>query len=219
MKAKEHPLYAAYHSMKNRCYVKTNRQYADYGGRGITVCDRWMISFWNFLADMGEKPTPFHTLERKDNDGHYTPENCKWATRKEQQRNRRYKVMVTIEGKEYRAIDLSDQTGMKSDTIVARAAKGLTLAEVLSPEPRRDLSGLSMSPNSRSNTHCRHGHEYTPENTYWTPAGFRQCRICNRANEDRRRVGGDRPRPSQWKKPLVEIAPAEVDEMLKDLEK
>lgn len=217
MKAKEHPLYSAYSSMKNRCCLPSNRHYSDYGGRGITVCDRWMISFWNFLEDMGEKPSPFHTLERKDNDGPYAPENCKWATRKEQQRNQRRRVMVTIEGKEYRAIELADQTGMKTDTIVARAAKGLTLVEVLSPEPRRDLTGLSMGPNNRGNTHCRHGHEYTSENTYWTPAGFRQCRTCNRDFEERRKLRGSRRKIGDLLADELDVP--DPNDMLKDLEK
>lgn len=82
------PTYNSWRSMLARCSDSTHRNFKDYGGRGITVCSRWRESFENFLADMGERP-PDKSLDRIDTNGHYEPGNCRWATRTEQNRNKR----------------------------------------------------------------------------------------------------------------------------------
>jgi len=86
LKTKE---YRTWLGMKRRCYNSNRKDYKDYGGRGIKVCDRWLHSFQNFLSDLGRAPTPRHSIDRKNNDGNYEPSNCQWATDKEQQNNRR----------------------------------------------------------------------------------------------------------------------------------
>ena len=84
----KHPLYETWMNMRRRCENPNSTNYKNYGARGIKVCDRWQ-SFENFLADMGEKPDPALTLDRTNNEGDYEPDNCRWATRKEQRANKR----------------------------------------------------------------------------------------------------------------------------------
>ena len=86
----QHPLYNTWQAMKKRCYYPKHDSYPSYGGRGVVVCDRWKNSFENFLEDVGEKPGPEYTLDRINNEGDYTPENVRWATKKQQARNTRW---------------------------------------------------------------------------------------------------------------------------------
>lgn len=178
-----HPLYNVWHSMRQRCTNPNFRQWNDYGGRGIKFCESWN-SFHQFVSDMGPRPQGY-SLDRIDNDGDYTPENCRWASRREQQRNRRHAVYVTVEGRKYRAIELAELAGVKTDTVIGRAKRGLTYQEVVSPEPGKNTSGLALGglangARQRAKTHCPQGHPFNEENTSYTKQGWRICKTCHR---------------------------------------
>ena len=102
--------YMTWNGMKARCLNKKDKTYHRYGGRGITVCERWM-KFKNFFADMGEKPVGL-TLERINNNGNYEPGNCRWATAFDQNRNQRRTVNITFDGKTMCQTDWADHLGM-----------------------------------------------------------------------------------------------------------
>lgn len=91
------PSWRSWSAMRSRCYNPNATGYERYGGRGVTVCERWHI-FENFLADMGERPSPNHSIDRIDVNGNYEPSNCRWATRIEQQNNKRNNLVVVIRG-------------------------------------------------------------------------------------------------------------------------
>lgn len=116
------PEYRAWADMRTRCSNPDNPFYADYGGRGITVCPAW-DDFRVFLVDMGIRP-PDKTLERKDVNAGYSPENCKWATRKEQMRNRRCIKHYEFAGRKQTLPDWADELGMPAFVLRSRIGYG-----------------------------------------------------------------------------------------------
>ena len=127
--------------MKTRCVNPEFPRYPDYGGRGIKVCDRW-LEFENFLADMGPKPGPGYSIDRIDNDGHYEPGNCRWATTVEQSRNRRDNVMITRGDRAQCLIDWCDELGLDYKITQNRLMAGWTVDRAFeTPHTRRANNG------------------------------------------------------------------------------
>lgn len=121
-----------YDTMLQRCYNPRKMHYDRYGGRGIVVCERWRVSFDAFLADMGRRPGPGYSLDRIDNDGPYSPENCRWATRQEQARNRTSNRRLTHNGVTRTLQEWAEATGIGRAVIGARLDKlGWDIAKAL----------------------------------------------------------------------------------------
>jgi hypothetical protein len=108
--------------MRQRCLNPKHAAYADYGGRGITICEPWR-AYETFLADMGEPPNGM-SLDRKENDKGYDPENCRWATAKEQAHNRRNNRWITAFGKTLIMADWSREVGIREDVLCWRVSSG-----------------------------------------------------------------------------------------------
>lgn len=114
------PEYNIWIHMKKRCFDRSCRDYKDYGARGISVCEQWISSFENFIESVGKRPTKYHTIERIDNNHGYSPDNCKWATRKEQSCNRRSIRMLYAFGKNASVSEWAALSGVRAKTILAR---------------------------------------------------------------------------------------------------
>jgi len=132
------PEYRAWINMKSRCNTPSSSHYEEYGGRGIRVCIEWETSFPAFLAAMGARPTADHSLDRIDTNGNYEPGNCRWATRKEQQRNlRTNRIVVTQDRGEETLAEAAERSGAKYNTVLYRLKRGWSLQQALSLAPQR----------------------------------------------------------------------------------
>jgi hypothetical protein len=132
-KASSHPEYRCWVAMISRCYNENRKDYHHYGGRGITVCDRWKFDFFAFQSDMGPRPGPGYSIERMDNHGNYEPGNCVWATQAKQTNNKRNNRLVTAFGKTHTIAEWSRITGLKDRTIQRRLGLGWSDKDSLGP--------------------------------------------------------------------------------------
>lgn len=125
------PEYQAWKNLKSRCLNPKRSDYHHYGGRGITVCGTWVSSFDAFLEDVGRRPSGIHTLERINNDKNYEPGNCRWATRREQAKNRRSNVWVTLDGTTRCLSDWAAFLEISYLTVWKRLRRGQTVERAL----------------------------------------------------------------------------------------
>lgn len=163
--------------MKTRCYNLNHSRYAEWGGRGITVCERWRTSFKNFLADMGEVPSPYHTLDRIDPNGNYELVNCRWATRSEQQRNRRDSQMLTFKDRAQSIYDWAEEVKLPVHLLQSRIKRGWSLEKTLTT-----LTNNKFSPRGRLITYQGE----TKNITQWAVStGISYRAMWNRLNNGR----------------------------------
>ena len=157
----------AFNMTKQRCYNPNCGDYKHYGARGIRICDRWLESFDNYLSDMGLRPEGM-TLERKENSGDYSPENCVWATRSTQSQNRRRNKLVTFEGKTLTVAAWEREKGFNAGTLKARlGVLGYTIEEAFSKDVKCGvlLEGKAykhMEDQSWRNTDAMHANPTKP---------------------------------------------------------
>jgi hypothetical protein len=145
-----HPLIDTYANMMSRCGNESDAAYDRYGGRGITVCDRWAngedgkTGFFCFVEDMGPRLSRLHSLDRVDNNGPYSPENCRWATKKEQARNRRSNRTIEHDGRHIAISEYCERTGLNFQAVNSRLSKGWSIERAITAPMRRGGRGLCL---------------------------------------------------------------------------
>jgi hypothetical protein len=125
------PEYSAWKGIKRRCYNQKFKHYNNYGGRGILVCDRWLECFENFYEDMGDRPSKEYSIERRDNDGNYCPENCYWATKKEQSNNKRSNRFIEFNNERLTVDQFSEKYQINNWIVRKRLNKGWDIQKII----------------------------------------------------------------------------------------
>lgn len=131
------PEYGVWRTMKSRCFNPNDKNWANYGGRGITVCSEWKDSFTAFITFLGRRLSPRHTLERIDNEKGYEPGNCIWATRKEQNRNHRRSRILSLNGQSKTVSQWAEDLGIGRPVLESRLRSGWTDQAILTTPVRR----------------------------------------------------------------------------------
>ena len=139
--------YRAWGSMRDRCANPKNKSFHNYGGRGISVCEQWQASFDAFMADMGPRPSPHHSIDRIDNDGNYTPENCRWTTQGQQMNNVRHNRNISIDGVSRSVAEWCRHHNISRSTFDARVRRGEAAESALSRpvRPKRRASTVTTA--------------------------------------------------------------------------
>lgn len=133
-RGKKPPEYSAWMNMKMRCFNPKSDRFENYGGRGITVCQEWLGrgGFSRFLSDMGTRPSNKHSIDRKDVNGNYCKDNCRWATAEEQMSNTTRTISITFNGETKTLSQWSRHTGLSVPTLIGRLERGWPLEQALS---------------------------------------------------------------------------------------
>ena len=126
-----HPLYQTYMGMLKRCHHNDSRHYKNYGGKGVHVCARWRESFDDFLYDMGPKPSADCTIDRINNDRGYEPDNCRWADKTTQSRNRGFTKNIAYRGRDYSANEFAEFSGLHYVTVLRMLKEGASAEDML----------------------------------------------------------------------------------------
>jgi hypothetical protein len=129
--------YAAWRDMKARCLNPQNKSFKNYGARGVKICEHWLKSFDNFLADIGKRPSKYHSLDRINNDGNYEPSNCRWATTEQQQNNRANTPKIKIWNEEKTIAQWARFAGINDGMIRYRIKRGWSPCLAISKKSQR----------------------------------------------------------------------------------
>lgn len=178
--------------MLDRCYNPRSRYFANYGGRGIEVCDRWRNDVAAFITDMGPRPSDAHSIDRIDNDGNYCPDNCRWATRIDQANNSRWNHVVTFRGETKTLAQWGRELALDPDVISERLVRGWSIERALTSKKgsrRQDARLLSLRGETKTITEwaratgigrttigMRLDQGWTPERALTTPPDARRRR-------------------------------------------
>lgn len=138
MKRRDRSEYGIWAGMIQRCENPNNSNYHSYGGRGISVCRSWRASFDMFLADMGDRPSLDHSIDRINNNGNYEPGNCRWATSLQQSANSRLVVNMSVESKTLCLAAWSREAGLNKSTLMHRLRKGSSIEAAIKTPLRRN---------------------------------------------------------------------------------
>lgn len=132
------PEYGVWENMNTRCFNQKSKKWKDYGGRGITICPQWLGpgGFQRFYRDMGPRPSPTHSIERKNVHGNYEPGNCVWATPAQQARNRRDTRMLTLGSETMTLTDWAKRLDMNPASLHERLSSGWSVERALTTPPR-----------------------------------------------------------------------------------
>ncbi len=146
-------IYRIWKGIHSRCYIKTATGYENYGGRGIKVADEWH-TFEQFYKDMGDRPSPRHSIDRIDVNGWYGPKNCKWATRKEQGLNKRTNTLITADGETMCVTEWAQRINVSESAIRSRIKRGWDLksAALAPPNRHKQLSAKRITANGKTQT-------------------------------------------------------------------